>query len=332
MADITWPTDNPWLTYGTLAGPGPSTFQIECWIGYDKVNSSQGYHLYKWYQVVRRRGTGFLTSNLQVSWNSGATYTVNGGVGDVYASSGAVELGWYKPGQSIAISENAGYQGGSGSVYRSSLNTTFTTPAYPSWVNPTTYKIQYNANGGSGAPSSQDKADGVNITLSTSTPTRSYHHFAYWCTTSNGTGTRYNPGDTFSANANTTLYAIWTPFTHTIQFNANGGSGSVPANITKGVSKITIPSVTPTKPGYAFLGWSNSSTATSAIWYPGTEYSVIQDGGTVTLYAVYGSLANVRTKINGSWRTGEAYIKVNGVWKKAEKVYIKANGSWKPSL
>lgn len=38
--------------------------------------------------------------------------------------------------------------------------------------------------------------------------------------------------------------------------------------------------------------------------------------------------AKVRLKSNGSWIVGKAWIKVNGVWKKAKKVYIKKNGQW----
>ena len=72
------------------------------------------------------------------------------------------------------------------------------------------YTVSYNANGGSGAPSSQTKVHGTSITLRSSTPTRDGYSFAEWNTKSNGSGTGYDPDDTFSTNANTTLYAQWT--------------------------------------------------------------------------------------------------------------------------
>lgn len=38
--------------------------------------------------------------------------------------------------------------------------------------------------------------------------------------------------------------------------------------------------------------------------------------------------AKVRLKTNDSWVLGKAWVKVNGVWKKAKKVYVKKNGEW----
>lgn len=71
------------------------------------------------------------------------------------------------------------------------------------------YTVSYNANGGSGAPSSQTKWYGTNITLSTTKPTRTGYTFLGWATTSNATSASYAAGDTYSANAGATLYAVW---------------------------------------------------------------------------------------------------------------------------
>lgn len=70
------------------------------------------------------------------------------------------------------------------------------------------YTIAYNANGGSGAPGSQTKNYGSNITLSSTRPTRANYNFLGWATSASG-GVAYNPGSTYSANANVTLYAVW---------------------------------------------------------------------------------------------------------------------------
>ena len=72
------------------------------------------------------------------------------------------------------------------------------------------YTISYNANGGSGAPSSQIKDGGINLTLSSTVPSRSGYAFAGWNTAQNGSGIHYDSGATFTGNANTTLYAQWT--------------------------------------------------------------------------------------------------------------------------
>ena len=75
--------------------------------------------------------------------------------------------------------------------------------------NKATYKVTFNANGGSGAPAAQTKTYGVNLTLSSVKPTRSGYNFVKWNTNATGTGTSYNPGAVYTANAAVTLYAVW---------------------------------------------------------------------------------------------------------------------------
>lgn len=69
--------------------------------------------------------------------------------------------------------------------------------------------INYNANGGSGAPSSQTKTYGTSLTLSSTVPTRSGYRFKGWNTKADGSGTPYLAGGTYSSNATATLYAQW---------------------------------------------------------------------------------------------------------------------------
>lgn len=94
------------------------------------------------------------------------------------------------------------------------------------------YTISYNANGGNGAPASQIKKHGTNITLSSVAPIRSGYDFVCWNTKPDGSGTKYNPGSTYSANANVTLYAIWSKghvhsYTKTVTKQANCASSGV---------------------------------------------------------------------------------------------------------
>ena len=71
-----------------------------------------------------------------------------------------------------------------------------------------TYAVTYNANGGSGAPEPQTKEYGVNLTLSSTVPTRTNYTFLGWATSSTGEVV-YQPGGTYTANEAVTLYAIW---------------------------------------------------------------------------------------------------------------------------
>ena len=75
-------------------------------------------------------------------------------------------------------------------------------------ASPKTYTISYNANGGTGAPSSQTKTNGVNISLSAKTPTRSGYTFLGWATSDSGS-VEYNAGSNYTSNSSATLYAVW---------------------------------------------------------------------------------------------------------------------------
>ena len=77
------------------------------------------------------------------------------------------------------------------------------------------FTVTYDANGGSGAPASQTKEAGVDITLSSAEPLRSGYIFTEWNTAQDGTGANYAMGATFSLDADTTLYAQWSQITQT---------------------------------------------------------------------------------------------------------------------
>ena len=157
-------------------------------------------------------------------------------------------------------------------------------PAYYSCTVPAlpTYTISYNANGGSGAPGNQTKQHGTNITLSSTKPTRTGYTFSTWNTASNGTGTNYASGGTYTGNANLPLYAKWTANTYTVSYNANGGQGA-PSNQTKTYgTNLTLSSTRPTRTGYTFSTWNTASNGSGHSYAPGATY---QDNSALTLYA-----------------------------------------------
>ena len=79
---------------------------------------------------------------------------------------------------------------------------------YAKWkVN--TYTITYNANGGTGVPSSQTKTYGKSLTLSSTKPTRTGYTFLGWATSSSATKATYTAGGKYTANSDATLYAVW---------------------------------------------------------------------------------------------------------------------------
>lgn len=71
---------------------------------------------------------------------------------------------------------------------------------------------------------------------------------------------------------------------YAITFDANGGSGA-PGDQTKWYGEtLTLPTTVPTKAGYDFAGWATSSTATSAAYSAGGDYT---PNAAATLYAVW---------------------------------------------
>lgn len=95
---------------------------------------------------------------------------------------------------------------------------------------PQQHTVSYNANGGSGAPSSQIKYYGRVLTLSTQVPTRTGYKFLGWGTSSTDETPDYQPGGRYGVDSDITLYAIW-DLTELIDFNFRDDlSISIPAN------------------------------------------------------------------------------------------------------
>jgi uncharacterized repeat protein (TIGR02543 family) len=71
-----------------------------------------------------------------------------------------------------------------------------------------TYKVTYDANGGTGEPTEQTKVYGSTLKLSSVKPTRADYTFKGWATSASG-AVDYAAGDNYTANAGVTLYAVW---------------------------------------------------------------------------------------------------------------------------
>jgi uncharacterized repeat protein (TIGR02543 family) len=71
------------------------------------------------------------------------------------------------------------------------------------------YPVSYNANGGTGGPTTQTKWYGETLTIPISQPTRAGHRFIGWATSSTATSASYSPGSSYTGNAPLSLYAVW---------------------------------------------------------------------------------------------------------------------------
>lgn len=152
------------------------------------------------------------------------------------------------------------------------------------------YIVTFDANGG---------------TCSTSSLT-STRAFSSWNTASNGTGTAWAPGATFTQTSDLTLYAQW---------------GST--------SAITLP--TPTRTGYDFLGWAESSSAAGG--YIGSYIPA----GSITLYAIWKAKGIVHLYVGGAYHSYLVWVykgdgagpNSNGWHHAMPKIYCTSGGSTK---
>lgn len=124
------------------------------------------------------------------------------------------------------------------------------------------YTISYSANGGTGAPSSQKKAQDINLTLQgKGSLARTGYTTDGWATSSTG-NKAYNFGATYSENTSRTLYAHWNVVTYTITYNLNGGNVSTANPTSYNVTTNTFTLNNPQKTGYTFAGWTGSNGST----------------------------------------------------------------------
>lgn len=147
------------------------------------------------------------------------------------------------------------------------------------------YKITYDANGGTGAPS--PNSDYVNVKLTNTKPTRSGYTFLGWSTSSTAISAQYQPGEIISPGKSITLYAVWqknsvTPTTYTLTYDANSGKNP-PASQT-GNGSITLSIAKPTRDGYTFKSWNSKADGTGTSYNPGATYNLTAN---TTLYAIW---------------------------------------------
>ncbi len=153
-----------------------------------------------------------------------------------------------------------------------------------------TFKLSFNANGGTGAPSAQScttTASSCSVTVPSTKPTRTNYTFKGWATTTSASAAKYNPGDSVALSKNTTIYAVWKN-NYTIKFNGNGSTSGSMSNLAMvyGTAK-NLTANTFVKTGYTFSGWNTKADGS------GTAYANKQSvnnltntaGGIINLYA-----------------------------------------------
>lgn len=283
--------------------------------------------------VTRKSATQY-TVKFNVSWETyysgaqtnygmtaasgGVTHTISAFNGTKRSSGSGSFTGTYSISGNASASKTVAvtfrnFNTDNGDSATKAINLSVTVPAW------TSYTVKYNANGGSGAPSSQTKWKDQALTLSSTKPTRTGYTFQGWATSASGS-VAYAAGGSYTANAAVTLYAVWKANTFTVSYNANGGTGA-PASQTKSYgTALTLSSTKPTRTNYTFKGWGTSASATTVSYAAGASYTA---NAAVTLYAVW-ELAYAKPRItnftvkrcdaSGTVKNDGTYALVNFDW------------------
>ena len=191
--------------------------------------------------TTKTSGNLVLTGKKFVGWN-----TTSDGTGD-----------WYYPGDVFGMPDED-------------------MDLYAIWVDISvqTYKVRYNGNGNTGGTAPLDSNDYLKdaeaAVKDSGTLVRSGWTFKGWNTRPDGTGDWVYPGDLIDIAGDVTLYAQWTPLErYKVTYNANGGSGTVPADdgeYSQGDTVTVKDKNTLHRDGHTFLGW-NTERDGSGAWY-----------------------------------------------------------------
>lgn len=195
------------ISSGTIdVARGTSTRNISCSASFNFDVSWNGSY------SGTRSASGSIGIEQKVSYT--VSYNANGGSGApgsqtrwygeviTLSSTRPTRYGYIFQGWAKSASGAVEYQ--PGSRYELDANTTL----YAIWE-AETYTISYNANGGSDAPGNQTKTYEQTLTLSSTRPSRTNYNFLGWATSSGSTSAAYQPGGSYTNNAEATLYAVW---------------------------------------------------------------------------------------------------------------------------
>lgn len=166
----------------------------------------------------------------------------------------------------------------------------------------TTYRLVFDACGGSPTPAALSKTDTLSVkkfTIPNVVPKKNGYTFLGWSLMKSETYKKfYQPGDSIELGFEMTyLYARWEKEESITLSYSTGTFTAIPSQkktfpAQSGFEELsypneatfTISSVRPSKEGYTFLGWSKSSSASSASYQPGGSITIRSD---TILYAVW---------------------------------------------
>lgn len=200
-----------------------------------------------------------------------------------------------------------------------SKSSTFTTPSYQSGDSITifsdttlyavwkaeTYKLTYNANGGSNPPSAQSGS--TSYSISKNEPTREGHTFLGWSESRYASSPSYNWGEWITISSDTTLYAVWKVNSYTVSWKTGTGY-----------------SIAVKRTGSPYAGAASGSLSSGDTVYYGDTLSVTYDASTGYSLTSKGS-SNITVSSNVD--SGVIYATAEALEYTYNIVYKSSNGT-----
>jgi len=285
-------------TYGTLPSPTRTGYTFAGWYtaktGGSKVETStqvktaSAHTLYARWTANTYKVTFDANGGTTTTTEKNVTYDSTYGTLPSPTRTGYTFAGWY-----------TAKTGGSKVESTTKVAITSAQTLYARWT-ANSYKVTFDANGGTTSTASK------NVTYASTygtlpTPTYTGKVFLGWFTAKSG-GTQVTSSSTVSITSAQTLYAHWRSVKFTVEFDANGGTGTMADMEIVYDGANTVPSCTFTRTGYTFSHWvdhngymyveDTSSGANDLV------FNLYNDGSTIVLQAV--------------WTANSYYVKFNG--------------------
>lgn len=235
-----------------------NSFDFSASRGVGTSYNNRTYTVHAWWDSSGfSHGTDYATTTVTVPAIARPTYTVsynaNGGSGapsnqtkqhDITLTLSSVKptrdgyefAGWGTSATDTGVKYSAGGQ------YTGNANITL----YAIWTNAAKLTLAYNANGGTGAPSSQTHLINTTSKISGVKPTRDKYVFLGWSTSSTATKATYivdgqYTNNSFTDGATVTLYAVWMKKSQSIYINSSEHSfKSLWVNVPSGKSLKSV--------------------------------------------------------------------------------------------
>ena len=151
-----------------------------------------------------------------------------------------------------------------------------------------TYTVTYDGNENADLNAMQHKYWHEVLWLLSDIPEFTGYYFDNWNMARDGSGRAYAPGDVFTDNADTVLYAQWIPGSYFVAYDANGGQGEQMQTTEHDYgAEFALAENAYYKTGYHFTTWNTAPDGSGDAYEDRQTVSNLTpvDGATVTMFA-----------------------------------------------